>query len=122
MSEKCARAFTSLLVLLLAVVPTPGQYTTASLGGTVTDISRAAIPEARVEVRNVDTGLTFTTVTDSNGGYLFSRLPVGQYELTVGKEGFTTYVQTRVVRKRLANHRRTGAEVMLVPVDFAAQA
>lgn len=84
-------------LLLLASVSAFGQYTTASLGGTIADASGATVPEARVEVRNLDTGLTLSTMTDAMGGYLFSRLPVGPYELTVAKEGFATYVQPRIV-------------------------
>lgn len=85
------------LALSLLSAVAVAQYTTASLGGTVTDASGAAIPGARVEVRNLDTGLTQSTLTDPLGGYLFSRLPVGAYELTVAKEGFATYVQPRIV-------------------------
>ena len=97
MIRNSATAVTGVLLLLLAAASVFGQYTTASLVGTVTDASGGAIPEARVQVRNLDTGLTLSTSTDATGGYLFSRLLVGPYELTVEKEGFTTYVQPRIV-------------------------
>src|SRR5690242_17164340 len=71
----------------------PGQYTTASLGGTVVDQSGAAIPDARVTVLNTETGFTQTVSSGPDGGYLYSRLPVGNYRLTVEKEGMTSYVQ-----------------------------
>ena len=32
----------------------------------------------------------------SAGAFLFSRLPIGNYELTVEKQGFSTYVQTGI--------------------------
>ena len=74
----------------------PGQYTTASLGGTVVDQSGAAIADAKVTVLNTDTGFTQTVSSGAGGEYLFSRLPVGSYRLTVEKEGLTTYVQSGI--------------------------
>ncbi|MPZ18922.1 MAG: hypothetical protein GEV06_13555 [Luteitalea sp.] len=74
--------------------PVTAQYTTASLSGTVTDASDAAIAGATVTVRNVATGFTRTAITDSVGAYLFPQLPVGAYELRVELEGFTPYLQT----------------------------
>jgi len=72
------------------------QYTTASLDGSVSDESWALVPAARVTVRNVDTGFKQTTSSDSSGAFLFSRLPVGRYELQVEKEGFSTYLQAGI--------------------------
>lgn len=69
------------------------QYTTASLGGTVTDGSGARVPGARVAVRNVETGFALNTSTADDGAFLFPRLPVGSYELTADKPGFSTYLQ-----------------------------
>src|SRR6266478_1869310 len=73
-----------------------GQFTTATLSGTVTDQSGAAIPDAKVTVLNADTGFTQTVTTGPAGDYLFSRLPIGKYKLTVEKEGMTTYVQSGI--------------------------
>ena len=72
------------------------QFTTATLGGTVTDSTGAVTPSAEVIVRNVNTGFTQNTTSDSSGGFLFSNLPVGAYELTVKKQGFTEYVQAGI--------------------------
>jgi Carboxypeptidase regulatory-like domain len=44
----------------------------------------------------VETGFTQNLSTDSDGAFLFSRLPVGRYELRVEKAGFTTYLQTGI--------------------------
>ncbi len=83
-------------VLLCLTAPAVAQYTTASFGGAVLDSTGAIVPDARVTVRNVDTGLRQTTSTDAAGAFLFPRLPIGNYELTVDKEGFSTYVQTGI--------------------------
>ncbi|MBI4873726.1 MAG: TonB-dependent receptor [Acidobacteria bacterium] len=85
----------ALLCALCALVGLPAcaQFTTASLGGTVLDSSGAALPDTRVSVRNVDTGFTQTVAADPSGAFLFSRLPVGNYELRAERAGFNTYVQ-----------------------------
>ena len=85
-----------LLCLLLACLPAAAQYTTASFSGIVIDPSGATLPDSKVTVRNVDTGLTQTVTTDTTGSFLFSRLPVGNYELRVEREGFSAYVQTGI--------------------------
>lgn len=72
------------------------QFTTASLSGTVADQSGASVPDAKVTVQNTDTGFTQTVNTGAAGDYLFPRLPVGKYKLTVEKEGLQTYVQSGI--------------------------
>ncbi len=84
------------MLALMAFIPNrlAGQFTTATLSGNVSDQSGAAIPAASVTVLNTETGFTQTVVTGPAGDYLFSRLPIGKYKLTVEKEGMTTYVQS----------------------------
>ncbi|MGH9468891.1 MAG: TonB-dependent receptor domain-containing protein, partial [Terriglobia bacterium] len=79
--------------LMMVARPAAAQYTTATLGGTVTDASGAVVPGAKVTARSTDTGLAKTITTTANGAYLFPALPVGHYDLTVEKSGFSTYVQ-----------------------------
>ena len=56
----------AILGLLLAVCLF-GQFTTASLSGSLLDASGAAVPDAQVTVRNVDTGFNLTVKSDSVG-------------------------------------------------------
>jgi hypothetical protein len=86
----------SIFTALLSCVPLVAQYTTADLGGTVTDSSGAAVPDAKVTVRSTETGFTQNTTSNATGAFLFPRLRVGAYELKVAKEGFTTYVQSGI--------------------------
>ena len=90
----------SIAVLFFSVVvcvfPLAAQFTTASIAGTGTDATGAVVPDATVTINNVDTGLTVTVSTEPTGAYLFSRLPIGNYELTVEKAGFSTYVQAGI--------------------------
>lgn len=80
-------------ILVLWSVPLAAQFTTASLGGRVLDPSGAAIPGAKVTVKNTGTGYSQTTASGATGAYLFPNLPVGGYDLTVQSAGFTTYIQ-----------------------------
>ena len=90
------RWFVGAFLLLCLAVSLPAQFTTASLAGTVLDSTGASIPEATVIVRNTDTGFTQTVKSGPTGAFLFSRLPIGAYELRVEKEGFGTYVQSGI--------------------------
>jgi hypothetical protein len=90
-----ATIFLALAVLLLPY-PVSAQFTTASLGGTVRDPSGAGIPDAAVNILNVQTGFSLDTRTNTSGAFLFSRLPVGTYLLRVEKQGFSAYVQDQI--------------------------
>ncbi len=92
---KTSSSIVGLLIALAVIVS--GQSTTASLGGTVVDGTGAAIVEARVSVRNVDTGFAQSGASDATGTFLFPRLPIGNYELRVERNGFQTYVQSGIV-------------------------
>ena len=64
------------------------QNVYASIAGTVTDSSGAAVPGTTVTTRNQNTGLTRKAVTDPHGTYTLNLLPVGSYSLSVSHEGF----------------------------------
>ena len=84
------------LSAVLCTMPLVAQFTTASLAGTIVDTSGAVMPGATVTVSNVDTGLTVSVTTEPTGAYLFSRLPIGNYQLTVETAGFSTYIQAGI--------------------------
>ncbi len=56
------------------------QVETATISGTATDSSGAALVSATVQARNVGTNITQSTVTDAAGRYRISDLPIGTYE------------------------------------------
>lgn len=99
-----------LIAALLACAAPMLAQTTASLGGTISDPSGASIPDAAVSVRNVDTGFAQETRSGSTGAFLFSRLPVGTYELRVEKTGFSNYGQSGI---RLAVDQMATQNVVL---------
>jgi len=65
-----------------------GQEVTASITGTVTDPSGAAVAGATVTATSQERGLTYNGVTNDSGLYRIAQLPVGTYGLKVEKSGF----------------------------------
>ncbi len=78
------------------MLPSRVQAQTASVSGTVTDSSGAAVPGASIELRNTATGATRTVVTDNQGRYSVPELNIGTYELRGSKTGFETTVRSGV--------------------------
>jgi len=73
-----------------------GQAVYGSIAGTVTDSSGAAIPNAKVTIRDIGKGVTYTTATNEAGNYSQIHLIVGQYEVKVEANGFDSFVQQNV--------------------------
>ncbi len=72
------------------------QAATASISGTVTDSSGAAVPAASIEIRNSETGAVRTVTTDGQGRYTVPDLGIGTYEVRGSKSGFRTTVRSGV--------------------------
>ncbi|MEW6126800.1 MAG: TonB-dependent receptor [Acidobacteriota bacterium] len=82
-----------LIVLLLnPFVSAFAQGTTSRVTGIVTDQNNAAIAGAKVTLTNEGTQLSFTTESSSTGTYLFDSVQIGNYTLTVEKDGFKKFV------------------------------
>jgi hypothetical protein len=86
------------LFLLLALVSASGvraqtQITAGTIQGTVTDPQGAVVPDARVEIKNLETNLVRTLSTDADGRFVALQLPPGHYTVTVSKQGFATIIQ-----------------------------
>ena len=82
---------------LLMVIGTGYAAVTASISGTVTDATGAAVAGATVTAMNVDTGIAATQQTNGQGFYSFQSLALGKYTIDVEQKGFKTYRQTGVV-------------------------
>ena len=93
------RNYIGVVVLALAVMFCGRLYAgvTASISGTVTDASGAAVVGATVTATNVDTGVTTTQPTNGQGYYSFQSLALGKYSVDVQQKGFKAYQQTGLV-------------------------
>jgi Carboxypeptidase regulatory-like domain/TonB dependent receptor len=81
----------AIVCLILAASAAMAQINTATIVGSVVDGSGATISSAAVKVVNVGTQDTHETTTDSTGSYIFDRLPVGDYTLSVRAPGFKQF-------------------------------
>src|SRR6266436_5076774 len=69
------------------------QATTGVIQGTIADPTGAAVPDARVEARNLDTNFTRSQDSDASGRFALLQMPPGRYTVTASKPGFATIVQ-----------------------------
>jgi hypothetical protein len=79
----------ALLLAAVGIRPALAQQTSGNIGGRVLDQQGSAIPGASVTARNPETGFTRSVLSDSEGVYRLSALPIGTYDLTVDLQGFT---------------------------------
>jgi len=80
----------SLVLLMCGANAAFAQEVTATITGTITDQSGAAIAGANVIAKSTERGITYNSTSNESGLYRISNLPVGSYELRVEKEGFQT--------------------------------
>ena len=69
----------------------------AAVTGTVTDTVGALVPDVAIRIRNTDTNITRTVVTNHEGTYTITNLPPGPYELTAEMQGFRSHHQKGIV-------------------------
>jgi hypothetical protein len=88
------------------------QSITGRISGAVTDASGAAVPGVTVKITNEATQQSRSAATDPNGFYVATNLPVGNYTVTVERQGFKKATKTGY--NLVADGRLT--------VDFALEA
>ncbi|NJM53859.1 MAG: carboxypeptidase regulatory-like domain-containing protein [Blastocatellia bacterium] len=96
---------TSLRMFLLSVLVvglttigfSQSQALNGQIEGFITDQNAAAVPNALVTARNIQTGTERKVNTDENGVYRMPLLPLGTYRVTVEIPGFKKYIQEGIV-------------------------
>src|SRR5258708_26060420 len=94
-----AHDFTVVLVVILALVvciPSFGQVVKGSISGSATDPQGAVVPGATVTATNTETGVAYTTTTDSAGIFRINAIPAGTYNVTIKADKFKT-AETKTV-------------------------
>jgi hypothetical protein len=95
------KQFAFVLALLCSIVassrPAAAQQTTGTIVGRIVDDQGAAVPGVTVTGRNTQTGFTRTDVSDAEGVYRLSALPVGTYDITAELQGFSKIENKAIV-------------------------
>jgi Carboxypeptidase regulatory-like domain/TonB dependent receptor len=90
----CKTVFVGLLILLS--FPSCLWAQTASIGGTISDSTGAAVPNVKITAQNINTGETQTAQTDQSGVYRMTNLNPGIYDVTIEHSGFKTVVYSQI--------------------------
>jgi hypothetical protein len=107
-----------LSMLLAGAIALKAQIVeTATVTGVVRDNSGAVIAKAQVNIRNAATGLTSSTVTDSQGLYVSPPLDPGDYTVEFESAGFGK-VQEHL---RLEVGQRAAADAVLAVGNAGTQ-
>ncbi len=85
---KRLRAAIVIFVGVLVSASCFGQINTATVYGSVTDPTGAAISAAKVEATNESTGAALSTTSNSAGQFTFNFVPIGKYTLSAEAAGF----------------------------------
>ena len=87
-----------LIVVLMAALRVGAQTsTTGDIAGVVTDPTAAVVSGAPITLKNVDTGGSTSTTTNTQGSYNFSLLQPGSYSVSANVAGFQKVLKTVTV-------------------------
>src|SRR6476469_8045519 len=87
------------MIMLCALVgpsTAVAQQTTGNITGRIVDAQGAAVPGVTVTARNPQTGFVRTDVSDAEGVYRLTALPVGDYDVTTDLSGFSNFSRKEV--------------------------
>jgi hypothetical protein len=124
---KSRLAWLSIALFVLVVSASLFAQDTASITGTVTDPSGAAVKGAQVRVSSPSRGIDHTAPTNDSGDYLVAGLPPGPVDVAVTAQGFKKF-EAKGVILRVGQKARTdialqvGASNTVVEVEGAAVA
>jgi Carboxypeptidase regulatory-like domain/TonB dependent receptor len=85
------RKIVSLMILVAAASLAAHAQSTATLSGSVTDPSGAVVPQAKITVHSLATGVDRAAISGSSGDYSIASLQPGDYSVTVQAQGFSAY-------------------------------
>lgn len=93
------------LVVATAIALTGQVVLTSTVVGNVSDPQRAVVPDAKVVLKNIDTGVEWKTMTNSAGDFQFPNLIAGNYNVEVNKSGFSRATSTTIALQNGVSQR-----------------
>src|SRR4051812_24593137 len=96
MTNKQGRLLRLALSMALSVVSLLGQGDRGQITGTVADGTGAVVPNAQITAVQKDTNSSYKAESTSAGVFTLTGLPIGEYNVSVEKQGFKTYIATAV--------------------------
>jgi hypothetical protein len=82
---------------LSAAIPCLAQAGRGTLAGSVKDPTGAVVAGASIELKELNTGSSYSMNATADGLFNFSELPPGNYTLTVTSSGFESYIQSGII-------------------------
>src|SRR5687767_14701672 len=95
-SSKIIFALAIFVMCLGLNIIVPAQTVTGTIKGNVVDTAEAIVPGVSIEIVNIETGLKRNIVTNDDGYYQVTFLPIGSYTVTASKSGFGTVVRENI--------------------------
>jgi hypothetical protein len=92
----CRLGGAGLLAAFVLAVPGLFAQTSSMLSGGVTDASGAAVSGVEITVRDASTGAVRVAETDNSGRYQVPGLPVGDYQVSARKSGYSEVVRSGI--------------------------
>ncbi len=119
------RVFTLLTLSLLLPLSMLAQFDSAAVLGTLLDRQGASVPNAKVILRSLETGVEQATTSDSSGNFQFSAVKIGRYEVSAEAPGFKkakaeAFTATVAARQRVDLTMEVGDVAETVTVTDAA--
>ena len=125
--KRCDIRLAFLLAALLVVFAAQGFAQEATILGTVTDPTGAAVPNATITITNNETGVTRTLPSNGDGQYVAPDLHIGPYTIRVNATGFKAAEQKGITlsvgdRSRIDFKLQVGSAQEQVTVEANAVA
>jgi hypothetical protein len=97
MWKSCVKTVLTAVVILLLGISALADIT-GEIQGTVVDDAGASVGQAKITIKNLSTGATRTVTANDAGEFSAPQLDIGNYQVSVEKDGFKIFTQTAVVR------------------------
>jgi hypothetical protein len=115
------KSFGHILLSLIAFVtlslPAHAQQSLGAINGTVKDSSGATMAQVTVTIRNTGTNLKASGTTRNDGSFSFVDLPLGNYEVTISRDGFKTEVYSQIF---VQGNRTTTVNASMQPGEVSS--